>query len=150
MRKFLISAALVTAAVVAAPASAQYYPHHYPNRPYDDRGYGQAYGRDGVWQIQRQFQQIDRRIEQGLRTGRISNREADRLYRQLRQTDRLLARYSRNGLSQWEYRDLQHRIDVLRQHVRYERRDWNDRRDGWRDGWNDRDDRWDDRGGRRW
>ena len=131
MRKFLISAVLLTSFAAAAPAAAQYY----PNRGYGN-GYGQAQG------IERQLDQIKRQID-NLRDRRlISNNEAFRLSRQAEQIDRLHDRYRRNGLSQREHWDLQNRIQDLRQHLRSERREGReDRRDDRRDRW---DDRWDD------
>ena len=134
MRKFLISAALVTAATIAAPASAQYYDRGFRN---DDR-------------IDRQIEQIENRIRRAADRRIISPREANRLLRQAHQIDRLEDRYSRNGLTRWEVRDLRNRVQHLRQQLRWERREerWDDRRDRWddrRDRWEDRDDRWDDR-----
>ena len=134
MRKILISAALISAAAVAAPASAQYYQNDY------NRGYGQGYGYNQNYgrNIDQQINQIQQRIERAARNGRISRSEANRLFRQAEQIDRLYDRYRRNGLSQYEARDLQNRIQYLRQNLRFERQE--DRYD--RDGRYDRDDRY--------
>ena len=129
MRKFLISAMLLSTVAAAAPAAAQY-----------NRGYGHQ-GQN----IERQLDQIERRIDM-LRDRRlISNNEAFRLSRQAEQIDRLHDRYRRNGLTQREHWDLQNRIQNLRQHLRAERREGrDDRRDDRWDDRRDRDDRWDD------
>lgn len=141
MRKFLIASTLIiSAAAFAAPASAQYYP--------DNR-----YGYRGGGGIDRQLQHIEDRIRRAADRGRITRREEYRLLRLAERIDRLEDRYSRNGLTQWEYRDLQNRVHHLRQQLRFERHDgrWDDRRDRWDDRrgdrWDDRrddDDRWDD------
>ena len=144
MRKFLVSAALVVStAVAAAPAAAQYYPQG--NR------YGDQYRHGG--NVEQQLHQIRQRIERAEDRDRISNREREQLLRQVFQVDRLYARYRRNGLTRWEMQDIQNRIQHLRQRFRWERQDdrWDDRRDGRydRDDRYDRrdrrdDDRWDD------
>ena len=114
MRKFLISAMLLSTVAVATPAAAQY-----------NRGYGHQ-GQN----IERQLDQLEQRIDQ-LRDSRlISNNEARRLSRQAEQIDRLHDRYRRNGLTQREHWDLQNRVQNLRQQVQAERREGrDDRRD---------------------
>ena len=133
MRKTLISAALIAATAVAMPASAQYYPNS--NRPGHSYGYGNR-------NLGQQLRELRIRIERAEDRDRLSNRERDRLLRQVYQTDRLLARYRYDGLAQWETRDIQNRIHNIRQHLRHERQEdrWDDRGDR-RD---DRRDRWDD------
>ncbi len=108
MRKFMISAALLSIAVAAAPASAQRY-GDYGHRS-DDR-------------IDHQINQIEERIERAADNGRISRGEARRLLRQAEQIDRLEDRYSRNGLTRWEVQDLRQRVQHLRQQLRFERQD---------------------------
>lgn len=108
MRKFLISAMLVGAtAITAAPASAQY-------------GRGGYRSDDGIDQ---QIRQIEQRIRQAAQNRTVSRREADRLLRQADQIDRLEDRYSRNGLTGYELRDLRNRVQNLRQQLRFERQD---------------------------
>lgn len=121
MRKFLISAALLSAAAVTAPAAAQYRDY---DRGSDYRG-GQS--------IERQLDQIEDRIRRAEDRDRISRGEANRLLRQADQIDRLYDRYRRNGLTRWEHQDLQNRIHNLRQRLQFERRDnrYDDRRDRW-------------------
>lgn len=112
MRKFIISAALIGATMVSVPAAAQYgQPRAYG---YDNR-YGQG--------IERQLDQIERRIDRLYDRRQISKNEARRLSREAEQIDRLHDRYSRNGLDRGEYGDLQRRIQILRQRVMNERRD---------------------------
>ena len=106
MRKMLISAFLIGATVVSAPASAQYGRGHRS----DDR-------------IDRQIEQIEDRIRQARDNRRISRREADRLLRQADQIDRLEDRYSRNGLNGRELQDLRNRVQHLRPQLRWERQD---------------------------
>ena len=127
MRKFLISAALLSVAAAAAPASAQY------NSRYDDRRYDDRRGYDdfrGGERIDRQLAQISDRIHRAYQRRLISSNEARRLQREADQIDRLEDRYGRNGLSGWERQDLQRRVQHLRQRLKWERREGReDRRD---------------------
>ena len=120
MRKFLISAVLLSSVAISAPAAAQY------------RG---GHGFQGS-NIERQLDQIEQQIDR-LRDRRLISRdEAFRLERRAEQIDRLHDRYRRNGLSHGERRDLQSRIHNLRQQVQSERREGrHDRRDDRRDRW---------------
>lgn len=140
MRKFLVSVALLSAAAVAAPASAQYYPQNYGNQYGYDRY--DRYDRAGN-NIIRQVRNLEERIQRAAQGGRIDRREAWRLDREADQIERLFYRYRRGGFTQGEHRDLQLRIRNLRAQFRWERRD--ERRDDrWdRDDRYDRDDRWD-------
>lgn len=70
--------------------------------------------------------QIDRRIDRGLRTGRITRQEAMRLRAEFRQVARLERRYRSDGhLSYSERADLDRRFDRLEMAVRHEARDRN-------------------------
>jgi len=73
---------------------------------------------------------LERRIDQGVRSGRLNRPEARRIQAELRQLDRLEGQYLRsNGLSVNERRDLDRRYDALSQRVRFEKNDrQNDRR----------------------
>jgi hypothetical protein len=107
--KKLATLALIGAsalAVTATSAAAQPY-----------RG-----GNDWMPINQRQAQ-LERRIEQGVRHGDLTRREARRLQIQMREVARLEARYRVNGLSGWERADLDRRFDRLAAMVRYERHD---------------------------
>ena len=129
MFKKMIVPALVLAATSAAalPAAAQSYhgpygSNHGPNRPpVVATGYGN-------WQSINQRQvQLDRRIDQGLRNGSLSRREASRLRSEFNSLARLESNYRRGGLSGWERADLDRRFDRLEAQIRYERNDRNDR-----------------------
>ena len=109
MRKILISAMLLSSVAISAPAAAQF------------RG-GGGYGRQGA-NIERQIDQIEQQIDRLRDRRQISRQEAARLDRQAEQLDRLHDRYRRNGLTASESRDLQIRIQNLRQRVQSERRE---------------------------
>ncbi len=119
MRKILISAMLLSAVSISAPAAAQF------------RG-GHGYGHGGA-NIERQLDQIEQQIDRLRDRRAISNNEARRLMRQAEQIDRLHDRFARNGLTHYERRDLQNRIQNLRQRVQVERREGRlaDRRGRW-------------------
>lgn len=125
MFKKMIVPALVLAATSAAaiPAAAQSW--HGPSHgrpPVVTTGYGN-------WQSINQRQvQLDRRIDQGLRNGSLSRREASRLRSEFNSLARLESNYRRGGLSGWERADLDRRFDRLEAQVRYERHDRDNRR----------------------
>jgi|GEM_PF-289576 len=89
-------------------------------------GYGNQYRDDD--RIDMQIRQIEDRIRMAAQQRRISPREADALLRQARAIDQLEDRYSRNGLTQWEVQDLRQRVQNLRQQLRFERQDGDNRR----------------------
>lgn len=137
----LIPALALVAASVALPAAAQSYGYgdrdHRDGRggryEQDHRGGRDDYrgGRDDYrgWQSINQRQaNLDRRIDQGVRNGQLSRREAVRLRAEFNQIARLEARYRRGGLTQWERADLDRRFDRLSAQIRYERRDHDGRR----------------------
>ena len=101
MNKILLSltavSALAAATVVPAVASAQ--------------------------SINQRQAMLERRIDQGLRSGALTRNEAYRLRSELRDTARLEHRYRRGGLSGWERADLDRRFDRISARIRYERRD---------------------------
>ncbi len=127
MFKKMIVPALVLAATSAAaiPAAAQSYGPYGPNHgrpPVVTTGYGN-------WQSINQRQvQLDRRIDQGVRNGSLSRREASRLRGEFNSLARLEANYRRGGLSSWERADLDRRFDRLEAQIRYERHDRDNRR----------------------
>lgn len=57
--------------------------------------------------------QIETRINQGVRSHRLTQREAAQLRLQLRQVAQLEARYRVNGLQAWERQDLNRRLDRI-------------------------------------
>jgi hypothetical protein len=107
MNRILMSI-LATAAIAgaAAPAFAQ------PNRFAD-------------WQpLSVRKTAIDQRIDQGIRSGQLTRREAMDLRNQFRGLMRLEARYESDGrLSRFERSDLEHRYDSLSDRVRFEKHD---------------------------
>jgi len=150
MRKVLISlAAAGTAVVMAAPASAQYFPAR--------QGYGYGYG--NVRALQARIDGIQRQIE-NLRVRRmISRNEAKDLRDESRDLERRLFRNGRNGLNYNEIRNVEYRIARLERHVNHEVRDghrWDSNGNyGWNGnyGYSDRDrdgrnDRYEDDQGR--
>jgi hypothetical protein len=81
------------------------------------------------WQSGNQRQaRLDQRIDQGVRSGALNRNEARRLRQDSRQLSALEGRYRRDGLSQWERRDLDRRYDALSARVRYDKHDRRHRR----------------------
>ena len=105
MKKFALMLAGLGALMTALPASAQ------------------------SWQPVNQRQaQIERRIDQGIRNGSLSRREAVNLRAEFRQIANLEQRYRRsNGLSMQERRDLDRRFNALAYKVRVDKNDRNGR-----------------------
>jgi len=111
MKSILAAAAALGALTLAAPAAAQSY-------------------HGGGWQpIAQRQAQLEQRIDQGVRRGDLTRREAANLRAEFNDIERLEARYRRDGLSQWERADLDRRMDQLSQRIRFERADSQDR--GW-------------------
>lgn len=82
------------------------------------------------WQnINQRQANLDRRIDQGVRTGQLTRLEAVRLRAEFRRINRLEQQYraSRPGLTNWERADLDRRFDALSARIRFERRDRQDR-----------------------
>jgi hypothetical protein len=138
MKRIIASVLAVSAIAAAAPALAQEivpddgYTYKDDYGAKDASGYQDdyAYGRDGYrgygrWQgFGDRIDGLDRRIDDGERTGDITRSEAVRLRDDLRDIARTEARYSRSdGLSGWERDDLDARLDRLDVRVSRERRD---------------------------
>ncbi|HEU0098687.1 MAG TPA: hypothetical protein VFQ67_07910 [Allosphingosinicella sp.] len=158
MNKIIFTALAATSAIAAtAPASAQ--------SGYGGNGYANG-------NVEVRADQLQMRLQAGLRSGAITRAEAVPLREQLRQLTRLESLYARDGISGRERADLQHRINSLRQGIRmaergadgrygrdddrYGRDDDRYDRDGERYGRGDVDSRydrdndgWDDRDGNR-
>jgi hypothetical protein len=82
------------------------------------------------WQnINQRQNQLERRIDRGVRDGTLTRFEARDLRRQFVSLERLEHRYRRNGLSNWERRDLDRRFDALSAQIRYQRHDFQARND---------------------
>ena len=78
----------------------------------------------GQWvNIEQRKMQMDRRIEQGLRSGKLTNSEAARLRAEFNAIASVEARYRRNGLDRRERADLDRRFDQLAAQIRFERND---------------------------
>ena len=123
MRKLIVPAIVLAAVSVAAPSFAQSY--HRPAPPH----HGAQHAGYGSWQsINARQANLDRRIDQGVRNGQISRREATRLRGEFSSILRLEANYRRGGLTAWERTDLDRRFDRLSAQIRNERRDYDNRR----------------------
>jgi hypothetical protein len=129
MKTVLASLAAVAAlSAVAAPAIAQPYDSGRYDRQVDRRHDDRRHDDRGWQSINQRQAQLDRRIDQGVRRGDLSYREATRLRGEFRDIARLEARYRVNGLSFRERADLDRRFDRLSAQIRYERRDHDGRR----------------------
>lgn len=114
MKKFTILLASVAAAAAAVPAVASAAPMP---------GYGMQ---QGAWQnINARQARIEAKINQGIRSGALTRREAMQLRGQFRAIANLEARYraSRPGLTMAERLDLDRRFDALERSIRVQRND---------------------------
>ena len=131
MRKITLPLIAAGAALaVATPAAAQYY----PRQPAPAYGYGYGFGQ--VRALQVRIDNVERQINRLDRRDRIRDRSADRLRDEANRIEDRLHRAGRGGLSPYEARDIEVRIQRLEQRVQYAMRDPR---------WRDRDDRWDRR-----
>ena len=123
MKKMLVPALIVAAVSAAAlPAAAQSH-----NRPSQHQNDDRA--NYGGWQsINVRQASLDRRIDQGVRNGQLSRREATRVRNEFSALARLENQYRRGGLTAWERTDLDRRFDRLSASIRYERNDRDNRR----------------------
>jgi hypothetical protein len=112
MRKILFSVLAASAALSAVPASAQ----RWEVRPAVQR------------EIRGDIDQMQNRIERAVQRGNVSRREAVGLRRQAANVQQLYHRFARNGLDRNEVRQLENQVNLLRQRLRIERRDWDGRR----------------------
>ena len=122
MRKLLVSFAVATAAVTAVPAAAQYHHAGY------DRQWQPGPSRQAVFNLMRQLDQVDARIDRSAQRGLISRREAAGLNRQAQRIRQQLHRSGRNGLTGREFASLRVEVNQLDQRLRFERRDRDGRR----------------------
>ncbi|MCI3134415.1 hypothetical protein [Phenylobacterium aquaticum] len=74
---------------------------------------------------------LDARIEDGVRSGRLTWREARELRAEQRQIQRLAWRYRQDGMSGWERADLDRRFDHLSMRIRAESHDYDRYGDGY-------------------
>lgn len=134
------AAALTLAGALGGAAQAQSY--------YGHGGYGGGFAPNYA-PIREELHRLEQRIDRGRESGRLTGREAARLREDVVELRRLQAHYRRDGfVSRWEDDDLHRRVEILRERVRYEQRDPEQRydRDGY--GYGHGYDRWDD--GRRY
>ncbi len=120
-KKALLSLLAASAVAIATPTLAQDYGRH-------GGGHG---GYNGGWNggvLNGDQTHLAQRIDRAAYSGRISRREAQSLRFQLDEYQRLEWRYRRDGLSNWERRDLQGRLDRIERNLREERRDRDGRR----------------------
>jgi hypothetical protein len=143
MRKFLISIALVSTALAAAPAMAQGYGQRGPAQVdsrygdqdrggYERRGdYNGGFNggsRQAVFELSRDLDRVNARIERSVQRGTLSRREAFGLRRDVQQVRFQLRRSGRDGIGGRELRQLRVQVAQLEQRLRYERNDRDGRR----------------------
>lgn len=115
------SLALFSVAAQAGPGHPGYFPRspefiHQP--PF---AAGPHWPGPGIEQRQRHLQA---RIEQGLRSGRLTPYEAQQLFRDLRRSEFLERRFAMDGrLSRAEWAELDHLLDRIARDLRHELRD---------------------------
>ena len=120
MKKFTILLASIATAAAAVPAIASAAPMP---------GYGMQ---QGAWQnINARQNRIEMKINQGIRSGALTQREAMQLRGQFRSIANLEARYraSRPGLTVAERLDLDRRFDALERSIRVQKNDRDTRGD---------------------
>jgi type II secretory pathway component PulJ len=109
MKKLIVLMAAASMLPFAAPVAAQSSSDSYRNW---SGGYANG-------DVSARINELQARIQAGVRTGAITRQEAIPLRQQLRTLTQLERQYSVNGLSGRERADLQRRINILRQHIRY-------------------------------
>lgn len=101
MHKYLLAMTAGAAIMASAPALAQ-----------------SSVSTSNAMGINNRISQLETRLQAGIRSGEIDRNEAVSIRQQLRQLTRLDRRYSRNGYTQEERRDIQQRIRDTRQQLR--------------------------------
>jgi len=127
MRKFLISALVLSTVVGVAPAAAQH-----GGGMHSDRG-NVAWNRGGpsrqaINELLRDLQRAENGIQRSVQRRVISQREAVGLRRQANQIERRLNLASRNGITGREFASLRVQVNRLQQRLRIERQDRDGRR----------------------
>lgn len=129
MRKFLISAFVLSTVVGVAPAAAQ---HGRGHGAYDDRGQASwnrgGPSRQAINELLRDLRRAENGIQRSVERRMISQREAMGLRREANQIERRLDMASRNGISGREFGALRVQVNRLEQRLRIERRDRDGRR----------------------
>jgi len=111
MKTILLAMTALTALAAAAPAAAQ------------------APAQAGVG-IEARIDELDARLEAGIRQGSISRAEAQAIRPDLRALTRLERQYGRDGLTRVERQDLRQRSVALRERIRIAERSGGYARDG--------------------
>jgi hypothetical protein len=134
MRKFLLSLAIVSTALAAAPAMAQGYGQRGPEQRdgrFDDQGRGgfnNGGSRQAVFELSRDLDRIDARIERSVQRGALSRREAFGLRRDVSQVRFQLRRSQRDGIRGRELGQLRFQVAQLERRLHSERNDRDGRR----------------------
>jgi hypothetical protein len=123
MRKFLISIALASTVMTAAPAMAQY--RGQGSQAVWNRG---GPSRQAINELLRDLQRAENGIDRSVRRRVISQREAFGLHREANRIQVQLNRASRNGISGREFAALRVQVNRLEQRLRVERNDRDGRR----------------------
>ncbi|HYI40331.1 MAG TPA: hypothetical protein VE053_08440 [Allosphingosinicella sp.] len=129
MRKFLISALVLSTVVGVAPAAAQHGGGH---GAHNDRG-NVSWNRGGpsrqaINELLRDLQRAESGIQRSVQRRVISQREATGLRREANQIERRLQLAGRNGISGREFGALRVQVNRLQQRLRIERQDRDGRR----------------------
>lgn len=126
MKKLLIGLAATAATFVAvAPASAQSWAN------VAQRGYGYPGDRGLVNRFSQQIAQQEQRIERSAQRRLLSPSEYRSFRAYAQDIRRRLNSFARDGLSRGEIRDIEARLDRLRERVREERSDNRRNRSRW-------------------
>ena len=112
MSKLTLTLLAGSALAVGVPAAAQSTYDPYPTA---NGTYSTYPGQPGT---QNRLAQLDARLQAGIQSGAISSSEARPIRQQIRYLAQLEQRYSVDGLSQQERRDLQQRYRYTRQQLR--------------------------------
>lgn len=130
MRKFLISALVLSTVVGVAPAAANHGGYH-SNRGHSGQHAGWNRGgpsRQAINELVRDLNRAEMRIDRSAQRRIISQREAFSLKREANQIQRRLNMASRNGISGREFGMLRTQVNRLEQRLRIERQDRDGRR----------------------
>jgi hypothetical protein len=126
MRKFLISALMVSSVVAVAPAAAQYGGGN------GDRGRSEwnrgGPSRQAISELLRDLDRAESRIDRSVQRRIISRREAFGLHRDADRIRAQLGRSGRDGLNGREFARLRIEVNQLEQRLRSERQDRDGRR----------------------
>ena len=126
MRKFLISALMLSTVVGVAPAAAQHVGYHgnRGNVAWNNGGPS----RQAINELLRDLQRAENGIQRSVQRRMISQREAMGLRREASQIERRLNMASRNGIGGREFASLRVQVNRLQQRLRIERNDRDGRR----------------------